>query len=133
MIERRLESRFLCADLVKVEWLARNPSGASNKSGASNNIRGQSDLHTVEALLEDISPLGACVQVEEQIPPGAAILISAAGGESAQLAGRVSYCVFRDYGYFVGVRFSVETPWSSRVFEPRHLTSLEELVTHEAH
>jgi hypothetical protein len=41
----------------------------------------------------------------------------------------VSYCVYRDYGYFVGIRFSTETRWSSGVFEPQHLTNLEDLLT----
>jgi hypothetical protein len=124
MIERRNESRFLCADLVKVEWLADNFSGGdSSKKG----------LCGLEAVLEDISSLGACVQVDEPIPPRVPILISVVGEECARLAGQVSYCVYRDYGYFVGIRFSEETKWSCGVFEPQHLTSLEELVTHQPH
>jgi len=81
---------------------------------------------TAEAVLEDISALGACVQVEEYIPTGAAISILTT--ESARFTGWVSYCVYRDYGYFVGIRFSTETRWSSGVFEPQHLTNLEELL-----
>jgi hypothetical protein len=114
MNERRYESRFLCADLVRVEWF-------SGDSG--------SKTHTaVEAVLEDISSLGACVQVDECVPVGAAILISVGREEVARLCGHVSYCVFRDYGYFVGIRFSNETRWSSGIFEPQHLTSLEALA-----
>jgi hypothetical protein len=113
MSERRHESRFLCADLVKVEWL----------TGGENKI-----LRTAEAVLEDISTLGACVQVEEYIPPGAPILVSVMGEDVARFSGHVSYCVFRDYGYFAGVRFSDETRWSSRDFEPQHLTSLEAMI-----
>lgn len=115
MNERRHESRFLCADLVKVEWAA---------SGSSEGV------HTAEAVLEDISALGACIQVDEPIPFGSPILISTRGEERAQLAGQVSYCVYRDYGYFVGMKFAEDTPWSSGVFEPRYLTSLEALVPH---
>jgi hypothetical protein len=48
--------------------------------------------------------------------------------ESARFTGWVTYCVYRDYGYFVGIRFSNETRWSSGVFEPQHLTNLEELI-----
>ena len=117
MTERRFESRFLCADLVKVEWMAGD--------GPDGNSR------TVEAVLEDISALGACVQVEERIPLGARVSISAISsisGASAQFTGLVSYCVYRDYGYFVGLIFSNETRWSSGVFEPRHLTNLEVLM-----
>jgi hypothetical protein len=114
MNERRYESRFLCADLVKVEWFSEDDDGKN--------------LRTAEAVLEDISSLGACVQVDEPVPVGAKILISVGDKEVARLCGQVSYCVFRDYGYFVGIRFSNETRWSSGIFEPQHLTSLEALA-----
>lgn len=114
MNERRYESRFLCADLVKVEWFSEE--GDCKTHGA------------VEAVLEDISSLGACVQVDDNVPIGAAISISVGEKDVARLRGHVSYCVFRDYGYFVGIRFSNETRWSSGIFEPRHLTSLEALA-----
>jgi hypothetical protein len=124
MDERRFESRFLCADMVRVEWKADAGPGAL--PGAGGEI-----LRAVEAVLEDISALGACVQVEEQIPPGTAVSISLAAGNKAQLSGSVSYCVFRDYGYFVGIRFANETRWSSGIFEPQHLTNLEALMLTE--
>jgi hypothetical protein len=124
MNERRFESRFLCADLVRIEW---RPSDieVANTPGAA--------FRTVEAVLEDISALGACVQVEEHIPPGTAISISVSSDasnpeKSVRFRGEVSYCVYRDYGYFVGIRFSNETRWSSGLFEPEHLTNLEALM-----
>jgi hypothetical protein len=70
--------------LVKVDW----PAGEG------------------EAVLEDISTLGACLQVEERIPPGTAVSLSVKAGETVRFYGYVAYCVYRDYGYFVGVRFS---------------------------
>lgn len=103
MTERRLEKRLLCADLVRVDW----------------NVR------TLEGVLEDISPQGACVQLEEQIPTGEAIAISEPAAESALFAGLVTYCVRRDCGYQVGVRFTGPTAWSCGVFEPQHLTNPE--------
>jgi hypothetical protein len=121
MMERRLESRFLCADLVKVDWLAGNDIGKD--TGVSS--------RTVEAVLEDISTLGACVQVEERIPLGSAISISVTSDPSeqpARFSGEVSYCVFRDYGYFVGIRFADENRWSSSEFEPQHMTNLATLT-----
>ncbi len=81
-LDRRLENRFLCADLVRVDW-----------------VRDDGNSSSVEAVLEDISALGVCVQVEEAIPLGARIAIAAHG---TRFDGVVSYCVFRDYGYFVG-------------------------------
>jgi hypothetical protein len=79
MTERRFEGRFLCADLVRVDWLAGS--------------------RAAEAVLEDISALGACVQVEEFIPPGSAISISTISTidgfvdsvEPARFTGWVSY------------------------------------------
>jgi hypothetical protein len=105
--DRRLENRFLCADLVRVEWGF-----------------GDAGARAVEAVLEDISPLGACVQVEEPIPLGAAVSISA---HDSIFNGFVSYCVFRDYGYFVGVKLSDQHRWSRGEFEPEHLTNLLDL------
>ncbi len=101
-----------------VEWTASDGSAGSAHGAGS---------RTVEAVLEDISALGACVQVEERIPLGTKVSISAIAGEFARFSGLVSYCVYRDYGYFVGLIFSNETRWSSGVFEPQHLTNLEAL------
>ena len=69
--------------------------------------------------------LGACVQIEEAVPPGS--LISIASGET-WLCGCVTYCVHREYGYFVGIRFAEDTKWSSSSFEPQHLTNLAALL-----
>ena len=110
--------------MVRVEWKAE--AGPSALPGASGEI-----LRTVEAVLEDISALGACVQVEEAIPTGISVSISFGVGNKAQLSGSVSYCAYRDYGYFVGIQFSNEMRWSSGVFEPQHLTDLEALMLPE--
>ena len=108
MNERRREGRFLCADLITVEWRVRGT------------------FRTVEAVLEDISPLGTCVQVEEEIPHGTPVTLTLGG---QKLSGAVSYCVYRDYGYFVGIRFPDESQWSSGVFIPQHLTDLRALAS----
>jgi hypothetical protein len=98
MEARRFEGWFLLGELVKVDW----PAGESSGS-----------LRATEAVLEDISELGACLQVEDRIPPGTAISISVISGETVRFSGWVQYCVYRDYGYFVGIRFSKETTLSS--------------------
>src|SRR5580700_6867620 len=105
MMERRLESRFLCADLVRVDWSAGGVESCEGKQGRSESCEGE--FRTAEAVLEDISALGACVQVEERIPLGTAILLSAYSGlvssapndtgETARFSGHVSYCAYRDY------------------------------------
>lgn len=106
MNERRIEGRLMCADLVRVEWNTR----------------------TLEGVLEDISPQGACIQVDEAIPEGEAITISEIEGHSPPYTGWVTYCEYRGCGYFVGIRFSRESTWSPGVFEPQHLTDIEALA-----
>ena len=108
MNERRIENRFACADLVRVEWLEDD-----GRVGAT------------EAVLEDISRVGACIEVEAQIPLGVAINMRL---NNTLLFGHVCYCVFRDYGYFVGIRFSEHSKWSSGSAEPAHLTDLREIA-----
>ncbi|HVW83796.1 MAG TPA: PilZ domain-containing protein [Bryobacteraceae bacterium] len=108
MTEKRVEDRYLCADLVRVDWL-----------------RGEDEFQTVEAVLEDISPLGGCVQVDHPIPLGATLTITI--GES-RLTGHVCYCAYRDYGYFVGVRFAGGSGWSCEAVAPRHLVNLQTLL-----
>ena len=108
MNERRIESRYLCADLVRVDWL-----------------EGEDGFRTEQAILEDISPAGGCVQLESPVPLGSTLSISI---HDEMFTGYVCYCVYRDYGYFVGVRFSAETVWNRDKVVPDHLTNLYELA-----
>lgn len=113
MRERRVENRLWCADLVRVNWRY-----ADNDAG------------TVAAVLEDISSTGACIQMEGPIPVGAAVAIFALeheSGREVRFSGQVSYCEYRDFGYFVGIRLAEETKWSVGMFEPLHLTDLTAL------
>src|SRR5437870_4487364 len=108
--ERRSKSRFLCADLVRVSW-----SGVACPAIEE----------TAVAVLEDISAMGACVQVEQAIPLDAPITVRIC---ETSFRGSVCYSVFRDYGYFVGIRFSKDTVWSHETVMPRHLTNLHALA-----
>jgi hypothetical protein len=108
MNERRIENRFACADLVRVEWL-----------------EGESRVRATEAVLEDISRIGACIELEGQIPLGSPINITL---NNTRFFGQVCYCVFRDYGYFVGIRFNEDSAWSSGSAEPAHLTDLRQIA-----
>ena len=108
MEERRTEPRMLCADMVEVQWRA-----------------GPGSAHAVTALLEDISPSGACLQLEAAVPLGASITWTSAGHE---FSGKVRYCVYREIGYFVGVEFAAGLKWSKNAFEPQHLLDLKKLV-----
>ena len=108
MSERRVESRFLCADLARLSW-----------------VDGEETRQPIEAVLEDISTVGACVQIEESMPLGAMVAISVDG---ARFTGYVTYCVYRDYGYFVGIHFTGHTSWSAGSWQPGHLTNLQQLA-----
>ena len=116
MTERRNGGRYLCADLVRVDWLA----GATQ-------IR--SDLRTEQVLLEDISTVGGCVQMEHSLPLGSTIMLTIQG---ERFVGEVCYCSFRDYGYFVGLKFSSGCRWNIETVVPDHLTNLQALAARAA-
>jgi hypothetical protein len=107
MKEKRAEGRFLCADLVRLDWIEADDS-----------------LRSEPALLEDISALGGCVQLEEPVALGSVVMLTVA---TTPFYGHVCYCTLRDEGYFIGLRFSNDTVWSAGVIRPQHLTSLQHL------
>lgn len=113
MAEKRIEPRLMCADLVDIEW--RDANGRVQRTVAN---------------LEDISAIGACLQVESEIPLRTTIRMTAMNNE---LVGEVRYCVFREYGYFLGIQFEPGVKWNSRAFKPLHLFDprrlLDELPT----
>ena len=108
MMDRRIEPRMLCADLVDVKW--RDQSGRTRRGVAN---------------LEDISLSGACLQVDRPVPLGTNFRITYPSGE---LVGRVKYCVFREIGYFLGVEFDPGSRWSQRHFRPQHMLDPRRLV-----
>ena len=108
MEDKRLEGRLLCADLVGVQW----------QDGAGHN-------REATANLEDISALGACLQLDVPIRRGIEVQIRYPKGE---LEGIVKYCVFREVGYFIGVNFQAGSKWSRKQFKPKHLLDLRRLA-----
>ncbi|HEY7338163.1 MAG TPA: PilZ domain-containing protein [Bryobacteraceae bacterium] len=112
MMERRIETRMLCADLVDIQWRDQN---GKQRRGVAN--------------LEDISLSGACIQVEKPIALGSPVRISYPNGE---LTGKVRYCVFREIGYFLGVEFEPGARWSPRSFRPQHLLDPRRMVVRAA-
>src|SRR5690242_20686579 len=100
MQERRTEIRMLCADMVDVCW--------TDQSGRKRKATG---------LLEDISPSGACLQLETAVPLGVTIHWHS---PKQQFKGEVRYCVYREIGYFVGVEFESASRWSKKIFKPQH-------------
>jgi hypothetical protein len=108
MDERRSEVRMLCADMLEVAW--KDSTGKIGKA---------------TALLEDISPSGACLQLETAIPLASEIRWTS---PKQEFKGHVRYCVYREIGYFVGVEFASAVRWSTRRYKPQHLLNLQNLV-----
>jgi hypothetical protein len=98
---RRNALRSLCADLLKIRW--------TDESGA-----GRREV----ATLEDISPTGACLKVENPIPVGTTLTILYPSGS---YQGRVQHCDPQMDWYFVGVEFTPGYRWSREQYEPAHL------------
>lgn len=108
MRERRTEVRMLCADLVEVSWKAA--SGRTVKA---------------QAVLEDISAAGACLQLETSVPLESVVRWHS---PKKEFSGVVRYCVYREIGYFVGVQFDFDSRWSKNVFCPQHLLDMERML-----
>ena len=100
---------MLCADVVEACWTDSN-----------------GETQRANALLEDISHSGACLQFETAIPLGVRL---SWGSPKQEFIGEVRYCVYREIGYFVGVEFDLRSKWSKKAFKPQHLLDLERLVT----
>ena len=111
MNDRRIETRLLCAELVEVIW--RDKSGMQRRRIAN---------------LEDISLSGACIQMEHSMMRDTPVTIRYGDGE---MKGFVRYCLYRDFGYFIGIRFD-ECKWSSKHFKPKHLLDPRQLVHQSA-
>lgn len=109
MQERRIENRLLCAELVELIW--REDSGRQRRRVAN---------------LEDISLSGICLQMEAPILPGTPITMKYGDGE---LVGTLRYCVYRQFGYFLGIELLEGCRWSTEHFRPEHLLDPEELVS----
>jgi len=78
-----------------------------------------------EAILEDISATGACVQLVEPVPVGGPgeLVVS-----KKRLRGTIRYCEFREIGYFVGIEFEPGAKWSHDDFVPEHLLDPRDLM-----
>jgi hypothetical protein len=107
MEQKRVEGRFLCADLARLDWIAKDDN-----------------LRSEQALLEDISSMGGCVQMEEPVAIGSTMMLTVG---STPFYGHVCHCTLRDEGYFVGLSFSNDTIWSAGVVRPQHLLVLQQL------
>jgi hypothetical protein len=99
---------MLCADMVEVCW--KDDTGRKRRA---------------VGLLEDISPSGACLQLETAVPLGVEITWES---PKREFTGCVQYCVYREIGYFVGVEFDSKSKWSKKAYRPQHLLDLQRLM-----
>ena len=99
---------MMCADVVQASW--------TDQYG---------QVQQADALLEDISPRGACLQFETAVPLGVTLRVACPKHE---FVGEVRYCTYREIGYFVGLEFEPQSHWSRKAFKPRHLLDLQQLV-----
>lgn len=109
-MERRLEVRMLCADMMQVCWKDR--AGKAQRA---------------MALLEDICASGACLQLETPVPLGVEMHWEF---PKQEFRGVVRYCVYREIGYFVGVEFASASQWSKKAYRPQHLLDPQKLLEH---
>ncbi|MDR0311549.1 MAG: PilZ domain-containing protein [Acidobacteriota bacterium] len=109
MEQKRFENRDLCADLVKVTW----PLGMDQP-------------YIDWAILGDISPSGACLEIEDPIPVNTAVELEFGDDQCHAV---VRYCKYDKVNYLLGVEFESGYRWSSRRWEPKHLV---EVYPHES-
>ena len=102
MLDRRIEPRMLCADIVDVRW-------EDQKTGRT---------RRTTANLDDISRFGACLILDLPIPVKTPLRIAHPSGE---LTGKIAYCHLREVGYVIGVEFDPDCRWSQENYQPQHL------------
>jgi hypothetical protein len=105
MAERRSEPRYMCSELVSI--LIHHEGQTVQRAMAN---------------LEDISPSGACFQLEEAIRLGAGIEIVCS---TCRFKGKVRNCRCAGGGYDVGVAFDKPQAWDATRYQPAHLLPVE--------
>jgi hypothetical protein len=106
--ERRLETRFLCADLVRVSWTAGEV------------------FYDCGGNLEDLSPSGCRLLLDQPIPETTATVIRCG---KTEFQGTVRYCRSSDIGFDLGIKFNDRGTWKQEEFEPQHLLDLRNLFS----
>ncbi|MBN9661426.1 MAG: hypothetical protein J0H49_24740 [Acidobacteria bacterium] len=98
--------RYLCSSLVSIQLPA---SGSGERK--------------LEANLEEISPSGAYLNVEEPLQPPLKLRILCSDSKGEHRLDGVVTGSFEDpaAGYYIEVKFKSGTKWSPEVFQPNHL------------
>jgi hypothetical protein len=112
MIDRRSQQRNLCSDIIELSW--KDDDGWP---------------HRTKAILEDISTLGACVQIEANLPVGSEVALRL---NEAGFPAKVRYCTLINGSYFVGIEFAEGCGWMPGVSDPQHLLQLPPIRSAQA-
>lgn len=107
MQERRVETRYLCSDLVRLLW-SEGPQRERDET----------------VVLENISASGACVQAEDPVAENTLVRLVC---RRQEFHGYVRSCSWRDDGYFLGIAFDAGSKWSKAKFKPEHLLDPAEI------
>ena len=100
--ERRREPRLRCAEMITFEV-----------KDSSKHWR------RIQANLNEISPSGACLEVDKPVPADASVRLVCG---DFKVIGTVRHCTFQEMDYVVGVEFGEGQKWSRGRFWPKHLT-----------
>jgi hypothetical protein len=95
----------MCAELLTIQWIGDDG-------------RSRSEAVT----LEDITPTGACLHLEDPIPPETKVSLHHGEGK---YEGTVKYCTSQEIGYLVGISFDDGYRWSTTDFQPSHLLEVD--------
>lgn len=111
MQDRRNNNRLFCADLIEVVW-----------------SDGRMSRHNV-ANLEDISPTGVCLMLENPLPLGTEVMVRVG---QTELKGITRHATSGEAGFLVGIEFHPDSRWSADLYEPEHMLDPQELFS-ESH
>ena len=75
-------------------------------------------------LIEEIGPLGAILECEEEIPAAAFAQLECGG---PFFAGVLSKAAAHEFGWRSEIAFDPQTPWSPEIFRPSHLLDLQQM------
>ena len=113
MKEHSPENPILCAELIEVHWLDRS-----------------GEPHCEAGNIEGITPNGAGLLLDVDLPAGTAVQLRTERGE---LDATVVECRREpDFGFALRVELMSNSRWSRRGFRPRHLFDPRGLAKREA-
>lgn len=92
----------MCSDFVQIAWMGARQMRVS-----------------AVGLLEDVSPEGLCLNLEQAVPVGGTVHLHTKGFDGEAL---VKYCEAGEYGYLVGLEFTDGYCWEREKWRPAHLT-----------